>query len=378
MKKITYLLLTLILLGCRPTTVQNTSFSKLKLKKFGSSEFAKHLIASDKQKNEVIFIVDERTEFFRTIFNLAAADQIDEKMQPCETLYYKEIKEYFKPYLDHPLLTYLLNNDNVRIDFSALALMYKNFESFEFDIFYFKDLNHLGLSEKDLNELRPLLQDFYQRTNFKKFFLEHQDYYKNAITKLQAEAEKEQLFEQIESFYQSNRKGLRFIVFVELTNNANNKALSFYEHNNPDIRALVLTNLCDNIQNPTDKNTILTLDNDKRNILCHEISHIFTTNLLERYIGKLSDFKSICKDCNDEKIKDFIDHQIVYPLQAILVKKLNNDLSGEVYFETKCTDIRREVYKRLKQYDPKGNIPFETVYRECMEIIRKEAMKNKN
>lgn len=354
MKKIILITLISILPGCKLAAQQNTPASS--------------------QKNEVIFTIDERTEFFRTVFNLAAAGEMDERMVPCETAYYKEIKEYFKPYLKHPLLAYVLNNDNIRIDFSTLGLMYKDFERFKFDNFYLQELKDLGLTEKDLNELKPLLLDFYKKTNFKKFFLEHQPYYKKAIAGLQEETEQEEVFEKIESFYQSNRKGLKFIVFVELTNNANNKALPFYDHNNPNIRALILTNLCDNIQNPTAANDILSLDNDKRNILCHEISHIFTTSLLEKYIGNPSDFKSLCKDCSDGKIKDFIDHRIVYPLQAILIKRLSNDTAGEIFFETKCADIRKEVYKRIKEYDPASNIPFEMVYKECMEIIRKGAI----
>jgi len=357
LKKIIFLIITCTLYSCKSTASRNTlSFQQ-----------------SNQQKNEVIFTVDERTEFFRTVFNLAAANELDEKMRPCETGYYKETKEYFKSYLNHPLLAYVLNNDNIRIDFSTLGLMYKDFESFEFDNSYLNDLKDLGLTEKDLNELKPLLLDFYQKTNFKKFFFDHQPYYKKAVAGLQSEIQKEQLFDQIEFFYQSRRENLKFIVFVELTNNANNKALPFYDHNNPNIRALILTNLCDSIQNPKLTNDVLTLDPDKRNILCHEISHIFTIALLEKYIGKLSDFKSLCKDCSDVKTKDFIDHRIISPLQAILIKRLNNDLTGEIFFETKCTDIRKEVYKILKTYDPNGDIPFETIYKECVEIIRKGA-----
>jgi len=327
------------------------------------------------QNNEIIFKVDERTEFFRTIFNLAAEDVIAEKWKPCETEYYKEVKNHFEKFRSHPLINYVLENDNIKIDFSTIGLMYKNFENFEFDYAYLDDLGDLGLTQKEVEVMKPMLIDFYKKSNFKKFFVQNQKYYLEATDQLQKQAKKEKIFEGVEAFFQSNRKDLKFIVFVELTNNVNNKALSFYGHHNPNIRALILSNLCDDIANPTTQNQYLVLDNVKKGILFHEISHIFTNELLDKYIGKLSDYNLICKDCNDVQIKDFVDHYIVYPLQAVLTKKLNNDTKGEVFYLEKCKDVRKDIYLKLLNYNPKGNVKFEDIYKECIEMIRSSAIK---
>ncbi|WP_306350071.1 DUF4932 domain-containing protein [Flavobacterium sp. '19STA2R22 D10 B1'] len=338
---------------------------------FTTSLSAKERIQNP-SKNEIIFKVDERTEFFRTIYNLAVDDVIDDKLKPCETEYYKSVKAYFNPYKNHPLMAYILNNDNIGVDFSVVGLMYKNFETFEFDSYYLDELKGMGISEQEIKEMKPLLLDFYKKSNFRKFFKSHQNYYLKAVENLKIEAEKEQLFESIEQFYQSQKEGLKFIIFVELTNNANNRALSFYEHNNPKTRALILTNLCTDINSPTETNKFLTLEG-KRRILYHEISHIFTNELLNKYIGNISDYKSLCKECDEVKIRDYVDHAIVNPLQAILMKRLGNDTSGELYFLTECKDVRKDIYIRLALYNPKDIISFESVYKECIEILQKKS-----
>lgn len=327
------------------------------------------------QDNQIVFTVDQRTEFFRTIFNLAAEDVIAEKWKPCETDYYKSVKMHFGSYKSHPLIKYVLENDNIKIDFSAIGLMYKDLDSFEFDPEYTQDLKDLGLTFEEVEVMRPMLIDFYSKSNFKQFFEQNQQYYLEATAQLQKQAKDEKVFDGIAAFFQSAQNNLKFIVFVELTNNINNKALSFYDHHNPDIGAVVLANLCDDIDNPTPFNHHLILDDIKKRILYHEVSHLFTNAFLDKHIGRLPDYSKACKDCTDSQVKDFVDHYIVFPLQAVLMKRLNNDLKGEIFYMEKCTDVRKDVYLRLLNYNPQGPEKFEAVYKECIELIRSSAGK---
>lgn len=69
--------------------------------------------------------------------------------------------------------------------------------------------------------------DFYQKSGFSNFFKSNEAYYKEAITKIQQQVSDEKLFDKVMDFHQVNDKDLEFIVFVELTNNANNKAVDF-------------------------------------------------------------------------------------------------------------------------------------------------------
>jgi len=326
-------------------------------------------------KNKVIFKIDERTEFFRTIFNIAAQDDLPKEMKPCQTEYLKRVNKHFLQFKNHPLIKWAYDDDNVKIDFSTIGLMYnKDLEKFEFDTIYLKELKNYGINKKTLDSIRPLMIDFYKKSKFKKFFKSNESYYKKSLSKINEQVNNEKILNKVTAFYQSDIKGLELIVFVELTNNANNKAVTFYDHYNPKKRAVILANLCDLPNKPTSENEILELNNNIKDRLYHELSHLFTTKLLDKYIGDLNQYKSLCKDCNDSQIKDKVDHMIVYPLQALMMKRFDNNNEGRNFFLNKCKDVRKEIYQRLSEYQPENKIPFKKTYIDCINLIKKSAM----
>ncbi len=113
--------------------------------------------------------------------------------------------------------------------------------------------------------------------------------------------------------YQEDQSGIELKVFVELTNNANNRAVSFYESYNPAKRVYILGNFCELPDTSNDTNEILKLDNNVRGVLYHETSHLFITKLLNKHIGDLNQYKSICENCNTIQSMNKVDHMIVYP-----------------------------------------------------------------
>ncbi len=327
-------------------------------------------------KNKVIFKIDERTEFFRTIFNLALQNELPEDIKPCETTYQKRINEYFLPYRNHSLIQWINSNQEIGIDFSTIGLMYdKDLANFQFDTNYTKELNKYGLSKSTLDSIQPALVDFYKKSKFKQFFTSHKKYYNDAITTIEKQVSETSLFEKVMHFYQENNADLQLTVFIELTNNANNKAINFYENYSQKSRAVILANFCDAPTEITETNTTLKLNNAIKGVLYHEISHLFTGALLNKHIGAYSLYAPICNDCNQIQIKDKVDHLIVFPLQAVLSKKFDNNNQGHDFYLEKCEDIRKEIYKRLSSYNPDGGESFEKVYLDCIRLIQNAITK---
>ncbi|WP_438422822.1 DUF4932 domain-containing protein [Aquimarina macrocephali] len=335
----------------------------------------RNLEPESENKNKVIFKIDERTEFFRTIFNIATQDVLSEDIKPCNTQYLKRVNKHFLPYKNHPLIKWIYDDENIGIDFSTIGLMYKGLEKFELGINYEKELEHLGLNKKTLDSVKPLMIDFYKKSEFNKFFKNNKEYYSQTISKIEKQVLDEKLFDKIMSFYQDNQKGLELIVFVELTNNANNKAVDFYDNYNLKKRAIILANICDMPNETTKANDILELNNDIRGTLYHETSHLFTTKLLDQYIGDLNQYRTICEDCKQIEIIDKVDHMVVRPLQALMMERFDKNNQGNDFFLNKCTDVRKQVYHRLTEYQPEDKIPFEKTYIDCINLIKASASK---
>lgn len=331
------------------------------------------LKAESETQNNVVFKIDERTEFFRTIFNIAAQDVLPEDIRPCQTEYLNRVNQHFLPYKNHPLINWVYEDENIGIDFSTVGLMFKNLQNFEFDTTYSKELKYYGLNEKTLDSVKPFMIDFYKKSNFNEFFKTNDNYYKQAISQIEEQVSNEKLFDKVMEFYQIQEKGLELIVFVELTNSANNKAMDFYDNYNNKKRAIILANYCELYSKPSLSNEVMELDNSTRGVLYHEISHLVTNKLLDKYIGKLSQYNSICEGCNNIQITDKVDHMIVYPLQAIMMERFDKNSRGSDFYLTKCTDVRKEIYQRLTEYRPENKVPFEKTYIDCINLIKESA-----
>lgn len=323
--------------------------------------------------NKVVFKVDERIELLRIAFNLAVQDYIDEKMLPCNTEYSKRVNSHFKEFKNHQLIKYIDDLPNIIIDFPTIGLMFKDFETFEFDNNYSKELSGFKITKSEIDSLQPLLIDFSKKSNFKIFFENNKNYYRDAIKTIEKQVNEEKLFDDIVNFFQSKEKGLEMIVFVELTNGFNSKAVSFYDNYNPKKRATILANICETPDMTTSTNEILELDDNRRGILYHEISHLFTDKLLNKYIGELSQYETICEDCNEIKIKDNVDHLIVSPLQWLLQHRINGKDDGHNFFLNECDDIRKDIYAKLNEYQPEKGTSFEKIYSECISLIKQSA-----
>ena len=226
----------------------------------------------------------------------------------------------------------------------------------------------------DINKFRELATSFYKESKFQFFFNQNKDYYHRAIARIQEQITEDDLFNKIKRYYQDKRTGLEFKVFVELTNNSESQAVEFYDNYNPNVRAITLGNFCELSTKSTLQNEVLDLE-DYKVILCHEISHLYTSSVfLDKYIGNINDFKPLFdKELSDAQLKDKIDHYIIFPLQGILIKEIYDIMDLDNIFRNRVKDVRKEIYLHLSKYDFQADVSFEKYYRESIELMRSKA-----
>ena len=324
--------------------------------------------------NKITFEVNEGTEFLLTAFNLAVEEETSEEYKPCETPYVKRLNEYFSAFKEHPFLEYIFDEVNSGTDFSSIGLLITNFETTEFNPNMDIELIKSKIYTDDVDHFRKLAADFYKESNFNSFFESNKEYYAKSTSNIKKQVEVDSLLEKIQGFYQDNRSGLELKVFVELTNNNESQAIDFYDNYNPTIRAITLGNFCDLSSESTLRNEILDLE-DYQGVLCHEISHLYTTSIfLDKYIGNIEDFSGLFDDgLTKLQIKDQVDHIMIRPLQAILAKRIFNNLEGSSFYEKQSNSLEKDTYLLFSEYDPNGNKAFESYYKEAIELIRNKA-----
>lgn len=281
---------------------------------------------------------------------------------------------YFSAYKEHPFLEYIFDEVNSGTDFSSIGLIITNFETMELNSNTDIELIKRKIYTDDINNFRKLAADFYKESKFNSFFESNKEYYAQSTSSIEKQVEAENLLEKIQEFYQDDRSGLELKVFVELTNNNESQAIDFYDNYNPTIWAITLGNFCDLSSESTPRNEILDLE-DYQGVLCHEISHLYTTSIfLDKNIGNIEDFSGLFEEAlTKPQIKDQVDHIIIRPLQAILAKRVFKNLEGSNFYKKQTNSIEKDVYLLFSEYDPNGSKTFERYYKEAVELIRNKA-----
>ncbi|MGV8813134.1 MAG: hypothetical protein ACOH2D_03400 [Gelidibacter sp.] len=58
-----------------------------------------------------------------------------------------------------------------------------------------------------------------------------------------------------------------------------------------------------------------------------------------------------------------------------MMKRFDHNDDGDDFYLNTCTDVRKEIYQKLTEYHPENKTPFEITYNECLELIKKSALK---
>lgn len=226
-------------------------------------------------------VVDERAELMSIVFRLAEAHEYvtDDLKQ-----YTDDIDNYFKPYKKHPIISFVQKERKKRgIGYDAVMSMAINLQIKDGTISLNKNLTEASLDSrwdrsKDENFI-TLLNDFYQKSNFRLFF----DQQKN----VRDEAEKNFSsllgtikFEWFEKFYGSKPTG-QFHIILSLSNGPNNYGPSITSiDGREDIYAIMGCWATDSLGNPAYSPRVIS-------IIIHEFNHSFCNPLIRENLALL-------------------------------------------------------------------------------------------
>ncbi len=152
------------------------------------------LISSCKKSNPVhsdnddIISVEypETYELSNVVLALTEYGLTDEWQVRKDIAYYSKMREYFKPYMNHPLLD--------SVNFSAKR--WQEFLSYRTDSYAFDLDDEYNLNRKNdfqsfeittFDKYKELTEDFARKSNFKVFFKEHQKFYDRVIQSYKSE-----------------------------------------------------------------------------------------------------------------------------------------------------------------------------------------------
>ncbi len=132
-------------------------------------------------------VVDERLELTSIVFRLAGTDEY-----VCDGVpeYMKEIDEYFAPYKEHKIISYIQNTlrerQEIGYDAVASSAFFLKIENGRIGIANEAKLDEYLEGEKRWNkvvfqEYVSLLNDFYRKSKAGKFFENHREFYQKAV-----------------------------------------------------------------------------------------------------------------------------------------------------------------------------------------------------
>lgn len=286
----------------------------------------------DNSNQYLISKVDERFELTSIAFRLAEAEEYVNDNIPTYT---KEIDEYFKPFSNHELISYIKDTLIVRdeIAYDAVAFFACRLEksngswilSKENSAFLLKDPRW---KEETLSELVKLLNDFYTTTKFEDFYNTHQKLYSNTETNYNKLLKKVDLA-WFESFF---GKGLPKVpVYVSLCNGRHNYSLGE--------RGIVMGCYAVN------EGGIPIFDDSMLPILIHEFSHILTNPLVTEYYPQLES----AGDTIYPHVEQLMLNAAYSGIRAIYGEGLN-DLFVNIYFlDHNIGNINYEIYRAEKK-----------------------------
>lgn len=163
-------------------TVRTPNGDKVIIFRFNSSpsNFSKEYILSN--QHTISFETPEVYELANIIWNISPSGEKATDLQKSSP-YYKKVKKYFKPYLNHPIFEKLKTNDTNYFqnyyEFRENSYMYE-FRNGKIE----KGENYNYVFGKDwagytnlFSELLPLIQDFSDKSNFRSFYKNNLDFY---------------------------------------------------------------------------------------------------------------------------------------------------------------------------------------------------------
>ncbi|MFC6098432.1 DUF4932 domain-containing protein [Flavobacterium qiangtangense] len=236
------------------------------------------------QKN-VRVEIDPRIEAITLFYTLATIDTFDRK--PTPSIYYKDFNTYFKPYKNHPSLTWYRNLARWdAYDLSSIGLYLSDSYPFQVEIPYAGS----QLQSADMTTFLSKFNLFYKEANVKDFIKSHKkeyaritDYTKNAILK-------SGLLQEVERFYNRPSDG-EMLIYVDALNNQGSNAITIDHNKFAGKKMFKLAYLSDETLEQTNESPVTFMP--LSNVLVHEVSHLFVSDFIPKYKERLEAIKHV-------------------------------------------------------------------------------------
>lgn len=334
--------------------------------------------------------VDPRIELLTTIQYLADYERISIINSP----YKKDIDDYFKEYKNHEAVVQFkeLSKRNFKyegpIEYILNCTPLPNLELSE-NISYSSKQLQVGV--KDLNEFRKEVKNFYKETNFKKFYNNHEELYKNILSKYTESNKIGNDIHALEDYHGYKQNSYNIILSPLLHSggygpNLNEKDGKYdaYQVTGPIINQEVYEEYDKDIEKVKNISDIAKLFELNKSVMLHEFNHTYLNNTIKSpYLSITNDDKRK----NDEYLKDFPDSYsdwdtIVneYFVRAITARVLFLENEKEEYEETIKNDKRSGfkhieiLIEKLKEYESNKDKykQIEDFYSELLETLMKQ------
>lgn len=237
--------------------------------------------------NNITLKIDERLELVSVVFRLAEAAEYMSCFSP---QYINDINNYFALVKDHPLITFIqatrethsfgysiaaksafminISRKGITLDSGwDYSLEFNN----EYSLYWTKDI---------FFKYYRLLQDFYKESNFHSFYINHQDYYSKAL------AESRQIVSKINMDWFADFYGKDEVpvdIYLGLSIGGNNYSIhDITRHTYWDGHLITIIGTMEN------DNHVSSMSDDQLPIIVHEISHYYSSELLNDYYDDLS------------------------------------------------------------------------------------------
>ena len=226
--------------------------------------------------------VDERTELMSVVFRLAGAQEYCDNYVES---YVADIDSFFVLYREHPVVEYSqLLRQNFAIGYDAVMSMAVHL-TIENNEVRLQD----GISPCDIDfrwqcdsipKYIALLNDFYRKTEFHRFFTQHKDLYAHTENAFRENVFSNIKFEWFDKFYGKNADG-GFNVIISLSNGISNYGPHVkYDNGKEEYFAIIGTWGTDSLGYPTYGRGV-------GSFVTHEFNHSFCNRLIDEYLPDL-------------------------------------------------------------------------------------------
>lgn len=311
-------------------------------------------------KSKITIKVDDRIELFRVAYNLAIMDSLDNKFQACRNEFYNQHYLPYKEYLNHPFVQKIRNGDFWRGHLPALGL------AFDVNLLPKKGLDK-ALLEKTfgwygtrLDSVSKLMIDFKKTIDFK-------NNYNINLKPFRDSLQSNQITKKLDSFFRTKTKE-DLIIYFDPLNNILSRALGFLPDKDKK-RRFLLANICNpSLDSITNEPLILKWDKMNRSLVIHENTHLYTSQLFDKYYTQ--EFDKKLQQEKYENINTNIDEIIVRAITAKIIEINYGEKEGE--FEiSRQSQKSRIVYDFLDQYVANKSMSFEEAYNGIMNKLEK-------